>query len=216
MLSAMRVVILLVLVGAGGLADAMSFTGSLNPNDANDLLQLTLTLATPTSVLIQTYGYGGSSNAPGGTNAAGTVIVAGGFDTYLSLFLGIGPSATFLMSNDDGTCPLGAAIPACHDSTLDIASLGAGSYTLVLSVFDNFSFAENLGMGTLGDGFIGLGDYYDFASGQVRTANYAVDIITGGAAAPVAEPGSFLLFVTALVAGYFYRNKVVSARRSPK
>jgi hypothetical protein len=158
-----------------------------------------------TTLTIQSYGYGGSSNAPGGTNAAGAVISAGGFDSYVSIFDGSGPGATFLGSNDDGVCPPGNASPACHDSTLVMPSLSAGTYTMALTVFDNFSFAENFGSGTLGDGFIGLGDYYDAASGTVRTSSYAVDISASGlAVSPVPEPATlpvvgfgFLAFVLA-------------------
>jgi len=154
--------------------DTISLTGSLDPNDANDVLLHVFSLGATSTLTIQSYGYGG------GTNAAGTVIPAGGFDTYVSLFRGTGASATFLASNDDGSCPPGNASPACHDSTLVMQLSGVGTYTLALSVFDNFSFAENFGSGTLGDGFIGLGDYFDTSSGTVRTSNYAVDISASG------------------------------------
>jgi hypothetical protein len=165
-------------------ATSISVTGSLDPNNPNDVLLFAFSLSAPSILTIQSYGYGGTSNAPGGSNAAGSVILAGGFDSYVSLFAGTGAAATFLMSNDDGVCPPGNPAPACHDSTLVVASLAAGSYTMALSVFDNFSFAENFGSGTLGDGFIGLGDYFDAASGTIRTSNYAVDI-----SAPSLVPG---------------------------
>src|SRR5258706_10536429 len=156
--------------------DSVSLTGSLDPNNPNDVVLYAFSLSATSTLTIQSYGYGGTSEAPGGANAAGAVIPAGGFDSYLSLFLGTGPNATFLASNDDGFCPPGHASPGCHDSTLLMPSLGAGTYTMALTVFDNFSFAENFGSGTLGDGFIGLGDYFDGSSGTFRTASYAVDI----------------------------------------
>jgi hypothetical protein len=169
--------------------DSVSLTGSLDPNDANDVLLFAFMLGGPSELTIQTYGYGGSGNAPGSTNAAGTVIPGGGFDPYVSLFVGSGPGATFLASNDDGSCPPGTGVSFfCPDSTLIQNSLPAGTYTLALSVFDNFSFAENLGTGTLGDGFIGLGDYFDQITGTLRTANYAVDILAGTTLTPVATP----------------------------
>jgi hypothetical protein len=182
-------------------SDNISLTGSLDPNNPDDVFLYSFTLASASSFNIQSYGYGGSSNAPGGTNAAGTVIPAGGFDTYFSVFFGLGPGATFLASNDDGLCPPGAANPACLDSTLHFNSLAAGSYTFALTLTNNFSFAENFGSGTLGDGFIGLADYYDFVSNTTRTSNYAVDITSSGRinAAPVPEPASAVLVASVFI-----------------
>jgi hypothetical protein len=98
-----------------------------------------------------------------------------------------------LLSNDDGSCPPGNEAEACHDATLDIASLPAGQYTLVLSVFLNMSFAENLGGGTLGDGFIGLGNYFDNTTGTDRTSAWALDLTGQFPSANVPEPSSALL-----------------------
>ena len=122
------------------LAFAQSFTGSLNPANANDVFLVKFSLSAPATVKVQSWGYGGSSNAPGGTNAAGTVIAAGGLDPYISLFSGSGINATFLASNDDGLCPPGTPVSTfCLDPTLTV-NLPAGSYTLALSAFENFSF----------------------------------------------------------------------------
>jgi hypothetical protein len=144
--------------------------------------------------------HGGTAHAPGGTNAAGVVIAAGGFDPYISLFVGAGSTATFLASNDDGGRGPASPDPVCADSRLDFTVLSAGTYTLALTLPNNFSFAENYGSGTLGDGFIGLqGDYYDAASGTVRSSNYAVDITSrgfGSDPSPVPEPGSLSLLAT--------------------
>ena len=109
---------------------AQSFTGSANPTDPNDVFLVRFVLSAPTTVRIQSWGYGGSASAPGGTNAAGTVIAAGGFDPYISLFSGTGINATFLSSNDDGLCPPATRVSGfCLDPTLTI-NLPAGSYTL--------------------------------------------------------------------------------------
>jgi hypothetical protein len=154
-------------------AASISFQGALalSAGDANDTFAYSFVVSASSMVTIQSYGHGGSGNALGGTNLAGTIIPAGGFDPYLSLFNGSGATATFLASNDDGSCPPGALSGGfCRDSSLSL-TLGPGTYTLVVTAFDNMSLAENLGSGTLGDGFTGLGNY-----DPSRTNNYAVDI----------------------------------------
>jgi len=158
-------------VSAPAWAAATSLVGALDPNNAQDVRLHVFTLSAPGSVSVQSWGYGGSSGAPGGTNAAGAVIGAGGFDPYVSLFSGSGSGATFLASNDDGSCPPGTVADAlCGDSTLATGVLPAGTYTLAISAFLNMSLAENLGSGMLGDGFVGLGSY------GTRSYLYAVDI----------------------------------------
>jgi hypothetical protein len=178
------VVCLPVFLSGLALAAPISLQGALalSAGAANDTLVQIFFVPAASTVTIQSYGYGGSGNAPGGTNLAGAVIPAGGFDPYLSVFTGAGPTATFLASNDDGSCPPGALSGAlCRDSGLSL-SLGPGTYTLVVSAFDNLSLAENLGTGTLGDGFTGLGNF-----DPARTNNFAVDISGLGVITP---PGS--------------------------
>lgn len=163
---------------------AISLAGQLDPNDAQDVFLYPFTLSATTTVTIQSWGYGGTLSAPGGKNAQGNVIPTGGFDTYLSVFSGSGPTATFLISNDDGVCPPGTiAVGLCGDSALTLSALPAGSYTLALSSFENMSFAENLGTGTLGDGFIALGSFGG------RSNNFAVDISGGAVAVPALALG---------------------------
>lgn len=185
-------------------AASRSLTGALDPSDPNDVLRVPFTFAGG-AFLAQSYGFGGSGAAPGGTNAAGSVIAAGGFDPYFSLFEGTGASATFLASNDDGPCPPANGTVACRDSQLDLTGLAAGSYTLAVSVFDNFSFAENQGSGTLGDGFIGLGNYFDEDLLAFTTSAYAVDLSANGLVitptTPVPEPATWALLLAALGVG---------------
>jgi hypothetical protein len=184
-------------------ASTISYIGTLDPNDPNDTWVFEFTASPGVMFVAQSYGFGGTSAAPGGTNYAGQVVQAGGFDTYLSLFAGIGPNATFLASNDDGLCPPGATDGgACRDSRLVYLSLPAGQYTLVLSVFGNISFAENLGSGTLGDGFIGLGSYYNSDTDTFRRPNWAVDIsgIEGSITPIVPEPSAAAFAASGLLA----------------
>ncbi len=190
-------------------AGVISLTGALDPTNPNDVLLIAFSLAGTTNIDMQSYGFGGSAMAPGGTNANGMAIAPGAFDTYFSLFQGIGLGATFLVSDDDGLCPPGDDTVACGDSTLSLTGLSAGGYTLAVSAFENISFAENLGSGTLGDGFIGLGSYFSFASGDEQTSNYAVDIVAdgltlvdvhrlSGLTAPAPAPSTMLLLAVAL------------------
>ena len=164
-------------------ADGFLYVGALDPENPNDVFITSFTLAAPSEVTIQTWSFGG------GTNGAGALIAAGGFDPYVSLFTGLGDGALFLASNDDGMCPPGNAAIACADSTLTIGSLAAGTYTLALTMPFNFSFAENLGSGTLGDGFIGLdASFSDGSCAASCSSAYAVDI---NYTAPVPEPATW-------------------------
>jgi hypothetical protein len=193
-------------VAAACLASAgpvTSLTGSLDPANSNDIFVFEFSVANTVSVSFQSYGYGGTSATATGMNAAGQIIAAGGFDTYLSLFDGVGPTATFDSSNDDGICPPAATDGGnCFDSRLTALSLQPGLYTLILSVTNNFSIAENYGFGTLGDGFTGLApiDFYDGGTGMDRTPNWALDISTGeGSITALPEPSAYALGITGLL-----------------
>lgn len=207
------VVLLLALAPRYVSAATISYAGTFT--DPNQVFEASFTLSAASSVLIQTYGYGGSGNAPGGTNGAGTVIAAGGFDPYVSLFAGTGATATFLASNDDGACGAGSGATAlgnCFDSTLSVASLAAGSYTVALTQPANFSIAENYGYGTLGDGFIDLaGDFTDGA-GNLRSGGYALDVSVSSQTQPpppppssVPEAGTLAVVASALTALFAVR-----------
>jgi hypothetical protein len=109
---------------------------------------------------------------------------AGGIDPYFTLFQGAGAGAGFLASNyaTAGTGDFDMTVP-----------LLAGDYTIAISTFVNMSFAENLGSGTLGDGFIGLGEPYSLGN-----SFYELDVVEAGVTIPVPEPGALLLVGLAL------------------
>ncbi|MCK7479858.1 MAG: DVUA0089 family protein [Candidatus Moduliflexus flocculans] len=86
----------------------------------------------------------------GNTTFDSNGFAGGGADPYFTLFSGLGPSATFLYSNYDQAFSTGGDF-------LYVLPPTAGDYTVAMGVFANMSYAENLGAGALGDGFIGLG-----------------------------------------------------------
>jgi hypothetical protein len=144
---------------------------------------------TTTTVQAITYGYAG------GTSLTGAIIPGGGLEPYLSLF---DSSGNFLTSSFTGTCPATANTIGgnCFDVQLDTTPLlQPGTYTIALSAWENMSFAENLGTGTLADGFTGLGNL-----NPGESLDYAFDVILPGNIPPgsAPEPGTGLLVMAAL------------------
>jgi hypothetical protein len=115
---------------------------------------------------------------------------AGGVDPYFTLFQGSTPAtAIFFESNYDQAFSTGG------DFLISLV-LPAGDYFVALGAFANMSFAENLGIGTLDDGFIGLG-----VPDPILLGSYYYELdIASSSVAPVPEPSSSLLLVAALVA----------------
>jgi hypothetical protein len=149
-------------------AGTVSETGTFSTPE--DTLLITLTLPTGGNVTLQTYGFGG------GTNAAGAVIPSGGFDPFVGLFSGTGPTALFLNGDSDilsnytpgcppaGTVTVGSVSGQCGDVNLPFTGLGAGTYTVLLTDGENVPNAVfEAPPGTLGDGFT------DFTGGVFQT-----------------------------------------------
>ncbi len=179
-------------------ADSISYTGTLT--SSTDVFETTFTLSSTATIGLQTWGFGG------GTNAAGNVISPGGTDPFLAVFAGTGAGATILTdgsSNPFGTSldlsnygnpnflgcpPAGAPVigsPQCGDITMSLPSLAAGTYTVVLSdgqyianaVFDN---------GTLGEAFTDL------------TAGAFCNVDINGVACPDSLGGAYAFDITGL------------------
>ena len=130
-----------------------------------------------------TFSYGG------GINGHGTLIPQGGFEPYLSLF---DASGNFLASTFFGiTCPAGAHINTasgeCFDVLLNGGVLSPGTYAITISAFENMSLAENNGLGTLADGFTGLGNLF-----PGEDMHYAFDVRLQSTSS-VPEPSSLML-----------------------
>lgn len=171
----------------------------------NDVYTKTFTIANFSDVNIQTWSYGG------GTNAAYDAIPAGGFDPAVALFEGSGASATIYDFNDDGTCPPGYATSTtyCLDATLNEVGLSPGTYTLAVTA------APNVASGTtLGDAFSGGGSFID-PFGNARTKNFAVDIaITPSTPTPISGLQTFIDNQYDLTAKYptnWYLNQSIAA-----
>ena len=144
-----------------------------------------------------TFSYGG------GVNGNGLPIAQGGFEPYLSLF---DASGNFLASTLFGTtCPPGANTNTdsgqCFDVLLDAGVLAPGNYAITISAFENMSFVENSGVGSLADGFTGLGS---LASGE--DMHYSFDVSLQDVS-PVPEPASLGLTGCALVLLFEFRRK---------
>lgn len=190
-------------------ADTTSETGTLPSPE--DTVTISLTLTTGGTVTLQTYGFGG------GTNAAGTAIPSGGFDPFVGLFSGTGPGAIFIsgtsdiLSNYSPGCPpartltIGSAPLQCGDVNLLFTGLAAGTYTVLLSdgpYVPNAVFEASPGF--LEDGFTDFtgGVFqtcYDANNCNADTANWALDI-TAPAVSTVPEPSSAPLLATVALA----------------
>jgi len=215
----------LAALSAGG---TISDTGTFSTPEDTFLVSITLT--SPGNITLQTYGFGG------GTNAASTLIAPGGFDPFVGLFQGTGATALFLdgtadnLSNygsEPSACPpaglvtIGSVAGQCGDVRLTFTGLAAGTYTVLLSDADYVPNAVYETTGHLGDGFSDLTTgslpfqtCYDASDCNTDSANWALDITTTGSAASAPEPASFGLAGTglALAVGFSRRFRSILSR----
>lgn len=182
--------------GASALATDLSFTGDLAGD--NDVQLFSFRLTTDTDVTLRTWSYAG------GTNAAGSVIGAGGFDAVLALFSGTGGPALLIGGNDDG---FGVATDPgtglAYDALLEAFALPAGDYTVALTNFANFANGP-----TLDDGFLGAGE----GGFNGRSSAWALDILGADSASVIPESGTLALAGLGLcVAGLARRRTPATA-----
>jgi len=187
-----------LLAASAAFAGSVSYTGTLSSPE--DSFETTATLSAAGTLTLQTFGFGG------GTNAAGTVIPPGGFDPFVGVFDSTGDliegisdamynSTSFAGCPPAGLVTVGNVPGDCGDIHLSVA-LAAGTYTVVLSdalYLPNAIFQSPYG--NLSGGFA------DYTSGVFQTcvdandcnsdsANWALDVTTPGSVASTPEPGS--------------------------
>jgi hypothetical protein len=186
-------------------AGSLSFTGNF-VND-NDVQLLNFDVLVNTTVTLQTFGYGG------GTNANGDVILPGGFESILQVFaspsgLAVGGP---ILPGPNPTCgprtPDPNRLNFCFDAYAQVI-LTAGDYQVALTQSPNVANGSNLSDGFFYDsdpnfnnGFVGT---FDFQG----DSHWAVDIITGSPVAAAPEPRSALLAASAfLLVGLAVRKR---------
>jgi hypothetical protein len=200
-----------ILLAASAFADTASYTGTLSSPE--DTWETDATLSSAGTLTLQTWGFGG------GTNAAGTVIPSGGFDPFVGVFGSSGDliqgTSDVLSNNTSFTgCPpaglvtIGRVPDNCGDITMSLP-LAAGTYTVLLSdagyipnaIFDSPSY------GNLSEGFTDLtGSAFqtcaDLNDCNNDTANWALDVTTPGnlTATATPEPGSLAVCGLGLMA----------------
>jgi hypothetical protein len=190
-----------------GVAGSFSFTGDF-VND-NDVQLFTFSLLSPGSVTVQTWGYGG------GTNANSQLIAVGGFESVLAIW-DAGSGALAGGPFDPGGTPcaprnVDPTTTLCMDAYGQV-SLTAGNYILSLTqsandpagtnLSDGFFFTDTVPDPNFNNRFVGT-------LGSQRDSHWAVDILSVDAANEVTaapEPATAALFAVAVVLAGFRRR----------
>ena len=187
--------LLLAALAASTVFASTSFQGTFVTDDQAELFQFTI--GSPQLVTIESWGYGG------GTNAALTVIPPGGFDSLFTLYDGTGSQiGSFNDCAGLGTGQISGFQDGCLDAYFS-SNLSAGTYYLALTQSGNYP------NGNLSDGFSqqGAGNFtcapfsisgaFCDSFGSQDNGNWAVDFFNVDSVSDITnsvpESASFLL-----------------------
>ena len=188
---------LFLLAVAPGRAGIVFFQGTFDAD--NEVALFDFTANAPETVSIQTYSYGGGT-------VGSTTIPSGGFAPTAFIFDNLGNVITLT----NGTCSQVAQDPVTSncDDLFYQDTLGPGTFTLALAVYDNRPVDTTLSDGFVQDANPGFtcqeagtgGSFCDVttALGTSRTGDYAISISGADSVfqGEAPEPGSILLLLT--------------------
>jgi hypothetical protein len=201
-------VVLMALAAAPASSSTILYQGIFG--DDSQVQEFTFTVASATTVTLQTYGYaGGTVNS--------VTIPGGGFAPSLAFFSPLTPNSPVLYNAAGFGSPVNPdSYTGNYEDAYVQLSVDPGTYTLALMVYDNsptggpndpFAQDGNPGFTCVEAGVSGSFCDLESGLGNSRTGDWALSITGADSAVELPEPGA--LFLAAIGAAFF----VLMARR---